>query len=180
VALLQTDVRAEGGVLDSYRRLSTGLLAGLQRLGVAAVQARGQRLPAADLTAVCFETPSDYEITVGGRKLVGSAQWRARGGVLQHGTLPLHGDISRILAYLALSSAERQAQRQVLPGRASTLEAALGRKVPFVRVAKALAEGFSEALDLTLIQGTLTTREQGLAVELRRERYAHPEWAAQT
>jgi len=180
VALLQTDPLAAGGILESYRRLSEGLLAGLRLLGVQAVQAVSARKPAEDLSAVCFETPSDYEITVQGRKLVGSAQWRARGGVLQHGTLPLHGDITRIVDYLALPDAEREAQRQTLRTRATTLEASLGRSGRFAQIATALAGGFSQALGLELIPGELTTREQDLSAELRRSRYAAPDWTERT
>jgi lipoate-protein ligase A len=43
VTLSQNDPRTDGGVLESYRRLSAGLVAGLDRLGVRAVQAVGQR-----------------------------------------------------------------------------------------------------------------------------------------
>ena len=45
---------------------------------------------------VCFEVPSTYEITVDGKKLIGSAQARKKEGVLQHGSLPLTGDLTRI------------------------------------------------------------------------------------
>jgi lipoate-protein ligase A len=180
VALLQTDPLAAGGILESYRRLSEGLLAGLRLLGVQAAQVVSARKPTEDLSAVCFETPSDYEITVQGRKLAGSAQWRARGGVLQHGTLPLCGDITRVISYLALPGTEREAQRQTLRTRATTLEASLGRSVPFAQIASALADGFSQALGLELIPGELTTREQDLSAELRRSRYAAPDWTQRT
>ena len=178
VALLQTDPWAAGGLLESYRRLSVGLLAGLHALGVPAVQAVGRHKSPEELTPVCFETPSEYEITVDGRKLLGSAQWRTRGGVLQHGTLPLHGDITRILDYLALPGGERAAQKETLRRRATTLEAALGRAPSFAEVARALSAGFAAALELVLVPGPLSSREQELAVELRSGRYAVPEWTA--
>lgn len=180
VALLQTDPLAAGGILESYRRLSAGLLAGLRLLGVEAVQAASARKPTGDPSAVCFDTPSDYEITVQGLKLVGSAQWRARGGVLQHGTLPLHGDITRILNYLALPGMEREAQRQILRTRATTLETSLGRRVSLAQAATALANGFSQAHDLKLVTGDLSMRERDLAAELRRSRYAAPDWTQRT
>jgi lipoate-protein ligase A len=183
VALCQTDPLAAGGILESYRRLSEGLLTGLRNLGVEAVSVQstgkvGERKEAEDRTVVCFETPSDYEVTVGKRKLVGSAQWRARGGVLQHGTLPLYGDLGRILCYLALPGADREAQREALHMRALTLEEALGRAVPFGQAAQALADGFAQALDIGLIPGALTARERKLATQLRHSRYATPEWTA--
>jgi lipoate-protein ligase A len=178
VALLQTDPRAEGGVVESYRRLSEGLLAGLGRLGVQAAQAVSQGPASAEVTAICFETPADYEITVDGRKLVGSAQWRARGGVLQHGTLPLCGDLTRIVDYLILSDAERGAQRRRLHLHALTLEGASGPRVSFARAVQALAEGFAQALDLTLLPGELTPRERAQAAEIRANVYADPGWTA--
>jgi lipoate-protein ligase A len=178
VALLQNDPRAEGGVVEGYRRLSEGLLAGLHGLEVAVVQAASQRKPDSELTAVCFETPSDYEITVAGRKLVGSAQWRTRAGVLQHGTLPLCGDLTRIVDYLALSDAERETQRRRLRLQAITLEEVLGQAPPFARVAEALAVGFAQALNLTLVPAGLTSHELSLAHELRETVYAAPDWTA--
>jgi lipoate-protein ligase A len=110
--------------------------------------------------------------------LVGSAQWRTRGGVLQHGTLPLHGDLTRIIAYLALPDAERGVQRQCLHGRATTLEEALGQALPFSQVALALTGGFAQALDLLLVPGELTGYERALAAELCQNRYAAPGWTA--
>jgi lipoate-protein ligase A len=175
VALLQTDGRAEGGVLEGYRRLSEGLLAGLQRLGVSAAQAAGRETQA-DPTPICFETPADYEIAVNDHKLVGSAQWRARGGVLQHGTLPLFGDLTRIVDYLAFSRVERESQRRQLRLRALTLEEAMGQAIPFDRVARELAAGFAQALNLILVPGELTSHERHLVARLRKAVYACPDW----
>ena len=176
VSLLQTDPRARGGIVESYRRLSEGLLAGLLSLGVDATQAAGQKTGAGETTAVCFEAPSDYEITVAGRKLVGSAQWRARGGVLQHGTLPLSGDLARIVDYLAFPDSERPAQRRRLHRKALTLEEAIGAVLPFDMVAGALADGFADALNLTLVPGELTAQERALSAEVRDRVYANADW----
>lgn len=176
VALLQTDPRTEGGIVEGYRRLSEGLLAGLRRLGVPAVQARKSTKPLDEATAVCFESPADYEITADGRKLVGSAQWRAGGGVLQHGSLPLRGDIGRIVEFLAFSDGDREYQRDRLHEVAITLEEAIGHAVSYECVAEALAAGFSQALNLRLVPGQLTSEERSLATRLRTERYLCPDW----
>jgi lipoate-protein ligase A len=178
VALLQADPRAGGGVVEGYRRLSEGLLAGLGHLGVPAVQAVGMRGPNQGQTPICFETPADYEITVAGRKLMGSAQWRARGGVLQHGTLPLGGDLTRIVNYLTLSDVEREVQRHRIFLQAITLEEASGQILSFDTVAKALAAGFAQALSLTLVPGEVTARERGRASDLRDQLYAAQDWTA--
>lgn len=97
------EARVAGGVVDAYRRLSAGLLSGLHTLGVDAYQADAELAPDSPQGAVCFDTPSKYEITAGGKKLIGSAQVRRRGMVLQHGTLPLTGDLGRIFNCLQVA-----------------------------------------------------------------------------
>ncbi|MEJ2486788.1 MAG: lipoate--protein ligase family protein, partial [Anaerolineales bacterium] len=85
-----------GDILSSYKRLSSAILAAIEQIGIS-VQALPQEKNANSKSPepVCFEVPSNYEITADGKKLVGSAQARRQGGVLQHGTLPLYGDLTR-------------------------------------------------------------------------------------
>jgi lipoyl(octanoyl) transferase len=175
IALLQSDPRAEGGVLEVYRLLSEGLLAGLQRLGVDALSAAG-KVDGAIKTPICFETPSAYEIVANGLKLVGSAQWRARGIVLQHGTLPLQGDLGRIVHYLSFEEEERPVKARDLLARATTLEAVLGYRLPFAQVAGALGAGLAHVLNITLAPGSFSAEERARAAELRRTRYTDAEW----
>lgn len=176
IALPALEKRVRGGVIESYRRLSGGLLAGFRRLGLEAVQAEAMEEKPADLSVACFDAPSHYEITVGGRKLVGSAQVRRQNAVLQHGALPLTGDVARLVGYLRLSDEARAALRVELRRRAVTLEEALGKAAPASRVAEALSHGFAEALNLHLEPGTLTCQEQALARQLREEKYAAEGW----
>jgi lipoate-protein ligase A len=163
--------RVDGGIVESYRRLSAGLVRGLERLGIAGLVADrrvGNRHPEGP---VCFEVPADYEITVGGRKLVGSAQMRVRRGVLQHGALPLHGDVARICPLLTARPDPARVR-----ARATTVEEALGRPVTWDDAAGAVAAGFAEALNLRLEPGTLTDEERAWAEELRAGRYAADAW----
>jgi lipoate-protein ligase A len=115
---------AQGGVVESYREISKALLAALRTLGTNPQADR--KTEGGEISVVCFETPSHYEITVNGKKLVGSAQVRRKAGVLQHGTLPLYGDIARICDVLQYEDedAREQARRQVRE-RATTLAEAL-------------------------------------------------------
>src|SRR3990172_5066992 len=72
-----------GGVLPSYRTLSRGLLARLERLGV---RPDARALPVVGqsdrLNPVCFEVPTAYEITGGAQQLAGSAELGRRGAIL--------------------------------------------------------------------------------------------------
>jgi lipoate-protein ligase A len=180
----QSEPRVTGGIVESYRRLSAGLMRGLELLGVADLGA-DRRISPENLSPsqpegpVCFEAPSDYEITAGGRKLVGSAQMRAQGVVLQHGALPLHGDIARICPLLAAHPDPARVR-----GRATTLAEALGssvstqdrQPVTWDEAADALVRGFAEALNLLLKPDALTDAEHAWTEELRANKYATDDW----
>lgn len=169
--------RVHGGIIDSYRRLSAGLMAGLLHLGAGARAEKGAEEAHGFKGAVCFVVPSDYEITVEGRKLLGSAQSRRNGVVLQHGALPLSGDLGRICEALYFDSEEeREEARDQVRTRAVTLEAALGDEIGMARVVGALMAGFCEALNLQLEEGELTPQEAARAEDLRITKYASDEW----
>ncbi|MBC7223673.1 MAG: lipoate--protein ligase family protein [Anaerolineae bacterium] len=172
LALPREDSRVQGDVVESYRRLSEGLLEGFRLLGLDVIQATPQAPPGREGSPACFDRPSHYEILCQGRKLVGSAQVRRRGGVLQHGAVPLRGDVTRIVRYLRLSEEERKALRAALRRRAITVGEALGYDPGEERVMHALAEGFARALQVRLEPGDLTAEERALAARLRAERYA--------
>ncbi len=165
-----------GPVLDVYHRISQGLLLGLQRLGLEAVKAPGSAR-AHDPSAACFEVPSAYEISIRGRKIIGSAQRRTATHVLQHGSLPLRGDVTRIVEVMTFEQeAQRQAFRKHLAARATTLEAELGRHVSFWEAATVLVDGLNTALGVDFEEGELTPAELSLARQLQQEIYGNEAW----
>jgi lipoate-protein ligase A len=173
----QGEPRVAGGVVESYRRLSAGLVRGLRFLGVDVAQAEAGHGRDADVSAACFDAPSAYEVTAGGKKLVGSAQVRRKEAVLQHGSLPLQGDITRICRCLVVPSEERRQElRRELQARATSLELVLGRVVSFAQVVEALVKGFSEALSLHLEPEELSEHELALVQQLTREKYTAEAW----
>ncbi len=177
--------RVAGGVLESYQQLSAGLLAGLHHLGLGV---RADRTYAGSDTSakgpVCFEVPSNYEITVSGaapdappRKLLGSAQVRKRGVVLQHGTLPLTGDLGRICDVLVFDSEEaRQTARARLLQRAATVADVLAAEVAWAQAAASLAAGMAEVLNVALEEAPLSPPEAALAEQFCQEKYATAAW----
>ena len=169
---------ASGDVVESYRRISVGLLRALESLGLSA-SARRQASNAGHRTAgpVCFELSSHYEIVVEGRKLIGSAQLRRKGVLLQHGTIPLGGDITRICDVLVFDNKDdRDEQRTRLRERATSLAQVLGREPTWAEVAEALERGFSQNLGAPFNRDRLSECEAARARALRVEKYANPEW----
>jgi len=166
-----------GSVLDAYLRLARGLATGLQQMGIPAQTAPATKRAGQDASAACFEVPSAYEIVVNGRKLLGSAQNRRAGFVLQHGSLPLVGDLTRLIDCLKFpSEAERDALRRSLAHHATTVEEVTGHWVTFDEAATALTAGFENALGIELVPGDLTETERTWAAELTREKYDHLDW----
>ena len=177
--------RLAGGIPESYRVLSRALLHALQRMGIPADSNEGTasiimdgNIRSTELeNPVCFEVPSHYEITVFGKKLIGSAQARRKEGILQHGTLPLQGDLLRIMEVLDFSTEEdKDAAGRRLNDRAITVEQVLGNAITFEKCANAIAESFQQILFLNLLRSDITAFEYRRAQELVVEKYSDPGW----
>jgi lipoate-protein ligase A len=173
--------RLAGGVLKSYNILAQALLRALQSLGVPAVsEERSQdqsRIEGEKNNPVCFEVPSTYEITFGGKKLIGSAQARRKGGVLQHGTLPLKGDLTRLIQVLIFPDQESRMDAAFrLLDKAATIQDVTSNLVEWDTAAQAFADAFSKVLNLNLIVGNLSESEAKRAGELTDKKYLNPEW----
>jgi lipoyl(octanoyl) transferase len=173
-----SEPRLSGGVLESYQRLSKALLSALHILGIPA-QAHPihqTNLNQAD-AVVCFEVPSNYEIVVDGKKLIGSAQARRKEGILQHGTLPLQGDLTRITQVLVFPDdrAREEASLRLL-SHATTVETVLAHQISWDAAAHAFIEAFESELDLELEPGELSIIEKTRADQLVQDKYCHLSW----
>jgi lipoate-protein ligase A len=166
-----------GSVLESYNRLARALLLAVKDLGLSVEIKDAAQNNTLRNNPVCFEVPSSYEITVGGKKLIGSAQARKKEGVLQHGSLPLTGDLRRICQALVFESesARLEAANRLL-ARATTVESALGEAVDWETAAQAFVRAFEAQLGICFERGELSASESARAEELVKEKYAHPSW----
>jgi len=174
----QDDPLVQGSVLESYRHLSLGLLEALNFLGLAARAEPHQEARKHPMSQpICFEMPSDYEITIKGKKIIGSAQARKKNGVLQHGAIPLFGDIARITEVLEYTDIEKKRESCTrLRTHATTLQEELGQKISWKKLAEAILYGFEKALNIEFIWGSLSTLERQRAKEILTEKYANPDW----
>ncbi|NWF64063.1 MAG: lipoate--protein ligase family protein [Chloroflexi bacterium] len=168
-----------GGVLESYNRLAKALLFAMREIGLP-VEVKEESVVHASsmsINPVCFEVPSTYEITVNGRKLIGSAQARKKEGVLQHGSLPLTGDLTRICEAMVFENEDaRKTAGERLLARATTVESISGVETGWERAAQAFVHGFEAELGIRFEREELSESELQRAEELVREKYAHPDW----
>jgi lipoate-protein ligase A len=127
-------------------------------------------------TAACFDAPSLYELVVRGRKIVGSAQTRKAGAILQHGAILLDLDADRLFTVLRAPEGQRERLIRHLRRRATSVREELGRAVGYEEAREAFTRGFASALGLDLVPGDLTPGEVAAAAELTREKYGHDAW----
>jgi lipoate-protein ligase A len=169
--------RVQGAILESYERLSEALLAGLRLMGLEPRRVKSYYQDKGESGPACFDGPADFEILMGQHKLLGSAQVRKKGVVLQHGTLPLFGDITRIAEALYFDlPGQRDALRSRMHYRATTVLNSLGRKLEFNEAADFMSRGFASELDLTLEPDGLTAQETWRAAEIEAEKYGTEAW----
>jgi len=99
-------------VIGTYRQIARHLLAVFRTLGVpcdfAGAVSREQRRNGMQQGVACFLLPSDYEIVVEGKKIVGNAQHRDRERLMQHGAIGWHFDYGETAAVLRASEASLQ------------------------------------------------------------------------
>lgn len=161
------DLGVTTDLLEAYRWIARALTRGLASLGapaeiVAVPRGRGAA------PAFCFARTGRYEIEVGGRKLVGSAQRRRGRCFLQHGSVLLGVDEPR-LRRLFPTTADPLASM-------TTLDATLGRRPTFEEVARALAGGFAGEHGIALAPDGLSAGEQAMVERLVADKYATPAW----
>lgn len=168
---------ASSSILRDYAFISRGLVLGLRNLGVSAELAPAAHRPRPrDRTGACFSSTTAYEVMVGGRKIVGSAQRRGGGAVLQHGSVPLDLDVDRLCSLFKTGGPEARARLAANLARkmTSVREVLSGREVCYEDACAAFESGFREVFGELLPVG-LTAAEREMAEVLAEEKYAQPE-----
>ena len=149
----------DAGVLETYRLIARALEKALRTFGLdARASASGRSRPGSEERGpACFALTSDHEITVGGRKLVGSAQLRRGRAFLQHGSIPLQTDAERLAGALG---------HDVAAESFTGLRCELGREIDPCELDRALCEAFESCFGITLEPGSLSSREELRAAQL--------------
>ena len=150
-----------------YASINLVLLRALRELGVHAETAVVTGRTPLPSTASCFVRPDEGEITVGGRKLVGSALLRQQGALLQHGSILLDDDQPMLNALLPAD--------ELRPAPAGTLRQALGSVPAVGAVADALFASLTGVADVdaTPLDGDEQFRAESDGLE---RQYASEEW----
>jgi len=122
---------------ESYRFIHAPFISVLKGLGI---PARDNTVNSPDRVPVCFDSITPFDVTVGEKKILGSAQRRHRTFFLQHGSLPLEPNpFSR---------------------RATSVQEELGRSAAPEELAPLLEKAVSLHLGIDFRPDSLTDREE--------------------
>jgi lipoate-protein ligase A len=178
VALPASLLGHDGGVLPSYYRLSLALQEGLHRLGIPATLAPESAASGPLHGPICFDRPSAHEILLHGRKLVGSAQVRRGGGLLQHGSILIEPRIDKLTACLRLprdsaGSPPGDGSERIEDGVAGLAEVGVTQ---VARIAHAIAAAFAARFGVSLKVAPLRADELAAAEALAGSKYRSAGW----
>jgi lipoate-protein ligase A len=164
---------------EHYRLIGVALEAALHALGLPVrlerTRLRGHPRRAATSPA-CFAALARYELSAGGKKIVGSAQKRLRRSLLQHGSIPLWLDRQRLFGYLRVPAERRPALiREAYTTMTAVNEIAPATVSP-AALHEALRAGFATSFGAALLDASPLPEELRLAQQLRATKYATAAW----
>ena len=158
--------RALGGARATYHAISDALVHAIQALGADAVRSGAPAGGTPPLDAgPCFQSPAEGEVIADGRKLVGSAQARIDGALLQHGSIIISGD-QTLLSTLGPGVDHEQP---------ATLAEQIGH-VTVEEVVDAVASSMKKVFGGTWVEGEYSGDEKRMITDLVRTRYGSDEW----
>jgi lipoate-protein ligase A len=162
--IAKKDDLATEDINEVYRKIYSGLINGIQALGLRADFDQGNERACPNLT-------------IRGKKLSGSAQAHKKGVVLQHGTLLLKVDLQRMFTFLRVPWAQTLTQVvNVAKNKITSLHGEISKETSLQEVSEALAKGFEKAFEARLETEPLTSFEKNLSTKLSLEKYRNDEW----
>ncbi len=116
-------------------------------------------------------------ITINGKKISGSSQYRGRSVLLQHGTFLVELKLEKMFRFLKVPWAK--CYMDVLPlaeKRLTSVKRELGSDVTMEEVYQALIAGFEKALQIHLVKRDLSSYEQTISKKLLTEKFVTEDW----
>ena len=172
------------GTMASYYKISQAIQRGLALLGLPAQLCPERKI---SRSAFCFAGKAKYEILLQGKKVMGSAQRRERGAVLQQGSIMVENQrelIQRIFSSPRLdelfsvegASRDSRAEEVEFGSEFTSLEEVAGGPIAICLLKEALIRGIEEEFDICLARGPLTGWEKNESERLCQEKYSRPLW----
>ncbi len=164
VSIPPTSPFFEKDILAVYDVISRCLVASLKTLDINVDFERARKTPKdfsrGELSSLCYASSVQYEISIGKRKLVGSAQRRINGSVLQHGSILIGDEHLHITKYLtAKNEAWRERVKKYMEKNTASLSEVTDKTLTYELLANALRQGFQQELEIVFVESELGADE---------------------
>jgi lipoate-protein ligase A len=175
-------------IIRTYQKLSLALLESLRIVGIDAEWVKpsvNTKSPSSSLifSKPCFVSNSRYEVTVNGKKLIGSAQRRfsyrsdhnKKESFIQHGSI-LMGQGKHSLAEFLPEETSKEMMKRVLEERSTNIGEVLKKLVKIEEMISALKRGFERVFGTRMKDSVVSEEELSSALTLKEEKYQSEEW----
>jgi lipoyl(octanoyl) transferase len=162
---------AAGSVRETFRAINGALLEGLACFGIEGAFSPHRRQKEGS-SPLCFEASAQYEVLVKGKKILGSAQTRRKGVLLQQGALPLSLDRDKMLQCFNEDSHAAPGEGEAVKGLLDYTALPLEENT----LIEAFVRGFHRALAVPVMEGALEEGELQEARHLEKNRYSNDDW----
>ncbi|MBW2650779.1 MAG: lipoate--protein ligase family protein [Deltaproteobacteria bacterium] len=168
-------------VVETYRIISGCIIRGLEESGVEAKMVEEGRVGDGSSEAFCFAATYKNELLADGRKICGSAQVRARGVFLQHGSLLMDFDPLAVCAAIITKNAAIEIENaaieiEKLKASVSSVRKSIRDNIGIDILCRNIAAGFEEILNVRLTEGKLSPEEETLRDSLLESKYSSDRW----
>lgn len=152
----------------SYKFISQGIAKGLEIEGIKIDKlSTGERISREKLSAACFNAHASYEITINNKKIVGSAQHRKDGVILQHGSIVLNFNVNDLYEVIKTKNPEiKERAKRFTLSKASGIENELGKNIDILSLEKSILKGMEESFNVEFKEENLSDYEIELANKL--------------
>lgn len=154
------------GLRDNYKKISTVFVIFLSKIGLSP-EVRLLRKNPTTRSPLCFESISYGEITINGRKIIGSAQKRWADGLLQQGSIPISIDryeIAKIFRLKNIDGEKLTGLREII------------HNLDCEELKNTIMISFEDVFGKKLLSLPPSKEETLLALELEKKKYLSPDW----
>ncbi|TRO52461.1 lipoate--protein ligase family protein, partial [Candidatus Bathyarchaeota archaeon] len=151
-------------ILNAYKKICTGLNEAVKILG----------------TKAEYRPPDPKRcpnLAISGKKISGNAQTSKKGILLQHGTFLMEINHEKMFTFLKVPWAKSlEDVMRVSKRKLTSLRQELGSNFSTQETLNALIEGFEKAINIQLVEESLTEYERQLTIKIKKERYVTEDW----
>lgn len=167
----------DSSINESYKFISQGIVKGLEIEGIEVDElSKGERISREKLSAACFNTHASYEITINNKKVVGSAQHRKDGVILQHGSIVIDFDVDKLFEVIKTKTPDlKDRAKRFTSNKASGIKNETNKEIDIKKLEESIIKGFEYRFDTEFEEDELSEYEMELAKELY-EKYISKEY----